>query len=57
MMIKDFKELKRKIKKVVRLYNKERPHGNLLNQLSPEKYECYVQQLAAEQQPELLINY
>lgn len=57
MLIKDFEDLKRKVKKVVSLYNKERPHGNLLNQLSPEKYECYVQQLAAEQQPKLLINY
>ena len=57
MLIKDFEDLKRKVKKVVSLYNKERPHGNLLNQLSPEKYECYVQQLAAEQQPQLLINY
>ena len=57
MQIKDFGDLKRKVKKVVSLYNKERPHGTLLNQLSPEKYECYVQQLAAEQQPQLLINY
>ena len=57
MLIKDFEDLKKKVKKVVSLYNKERPHGTLLNQLSPEKYECYVQQLAAEQQPQLLINY
>ena len=57
MLIKDFEDLKRKTKKVVGLYNKERPHGTLMNQLSPEKYEHFVQQLAAEQKPQLIINY
>ena len=57
MLIKDFEDLKRKTKKVVNLYNNERPHGSLINQLSPEKYETFVQQLAAEQKPQLIINY
>lgn len=57
VLIKDYEDLKTKVKKVVNLYNKERPHGALLDQLSPEKYESFVQQLAAEQQPQLLINY
>jgi transposase InsO family protein len=57
MIISDYEDLKRKTKKVVNLYNGERPHGTLMNQLSPEKYEHFVQQLAAEQKPQLMINY
>lgn len=57
MSIMDFEDLKRKVKKVVSLYNNERPHGTLMNKLSPEKYERFVQQLAAEQKPQLMINY
>jgi len=57
MLIKDFEDLKRKVKKVVILYNSIRPHGALVNQMSPEKYERFVQQLAAEQKPQLMINY
>jgi transposase InsO family protein len=57
MLIKDYKDLKKKVKKVVDLYNRERPHGKLINQLSPEKYEYYLQKLASEDKPELVINY
>lgn len=57
MQIKNYEELKRKVRKVVNLYNNERPHGSLMNQLSPVKYECFVQQLADEQKPQLMINY
>lgn len=57
MLITDYEDLKTKAKKVVRLYNSERPHGNLMSQMSPEKYEDYIQQLTAEQKPQLTINY
>lgn len=57
MFIEDFEDLKRKVKKAVNLYNKERPHGTLLNQLSPEKYEHFLHQLADEEKPQLIINY
>lgn len=57
MLIRDYEDLKKKVKKVVDLYNDKRPHGKLLNQLSPEKYEHFVQKLASEQKPVLTINY
>jgi putative transposase len=57
MYIKDYNDLIKKTKKVVKLYNQQRPHGNLINQLSPEKYEQFVQKLASEQRPVLTINY
>ena len=57
MTIKDFEDLKKKIKKVVNLYNHKRPHGTLMKQLSPKNYETLVHQLADEQKPQLTINY
>lgn len=57
MNIKDYTDLIKKTKHVVELYNQKRPHGSLINQLSPEKYEHFVQKLASEQKPELVINY
>lgn len=49
-------EARKMIKKVVYLYNNERPHGSLKNR-KPQEFVNFVQQLTAEQRPRFKINY
>ena len=49
-------EAQRMIKKVVYLYNNERPHGSLKNK-KPQEFVNFVQHLTTEQRPVFKINY
>lgn len=49
-------EANKMLKKIIHLYNNERPHGSLKNK-KPTEFETFVQQLTAEQRPIFNINY
>ena len=52
----DLMQMKKRIKKVIKLYNQHRPHGSL-KMKTPEEFENFVQGLAPEQRPIFNINY
>ncbi|MDT0652011.1 integrase core domain-containing protein, partial [Autumnicola edwardsiae] len=54
--LKTLTEARKMIKKVVYLYNNERPHGSLKNK-KPQEFANLVQQLTAEQRPIFKISY
>jgi putative transposase len=52
-VIKDFKDLERKLEKAVYLYNNERPHLNLVNGLTPVAFERYIETIDISKRPQL----
>lgn len=49
-------EARKMMKKIIHLYNNERPHGSLKN-MKPKEFVNFVQQLTIEQRPIFKINY
>jgi putative transposase len=53
--ISSYEQLTKQLKCVIRLYNEHRPHGNLLNKLTPVYFEEYILSLNAQQRPKMKI--
>lgn len=56
LTVNDLKQMKKRIKKIITLYNQQRPHGSL-KMKTPKEFENFVQGLAPEQRPIFKVNY
>lgn len=53
--IKDFKDLKRLVKKAVNHYNKSRKHMSFNNEYSPKEFKNYLLNLSTQKRPKVII--
>lgn len=51
--IKNFTQLRKEVNRAVQLYNEDRGHKNLLNEMSPSQFERYLTITNAKQHPEM----
>lgn len=56
LVVNDLKQMRKRMKKIITLYNQQRPHGSL-KMKTPKEFEDFVQGLAPEQRPVFKVNY
>ncbi len=53
--IDSLQTLRKEMNRVIRLYNNERPHWSLPQQMTPAAFEAYVNKLSKLKRPKMLI--